>query len=136
MECFVIIVNGFEPLTIITKHSILDVAAALNPPLGWTTSINNLYMYKWRIDHKFLSLVIKKAWCTWVFLDHFRETNEQHCTPCFNRINSVVMICLDSMYFVVAWMYETRICNWYLLYWQLNKWVVRTKWAICFLAHI
>ena len=33
MECFVIIVIGFLPLTIITKHSILDVAAALDPPL-------------------------------------------------------------------------------------------------------
>ena len=33
MEYFVIIVNGFQPLTIITKHSILDVAAALDPPL-------------------------------------------------------------------------------------------------------
>ena len=33
MECFVIIVNGFQPLTIITKHSIVDVAAALDPPL-------------------------------------------------------------------------------------------------------
>ena len=33
MECFVIIVNGFQPLTIIIKHSILDVAAALDPPL-------------------------------------------------------------------------------------------------------
>ena len=33
MECFVIIVNGFQPLTIITKHSIFDVAAALDPPL-------------------------------------------------------------------------------------------------------
>ena len=33
MERFVIIVNGFQPLTIITKHSILDVAAALDPPL-------------------------------------------------------------------------------------------------------
>ena len=32
-ERFVIIVNGFQPLTIITKHSILDVAAALDPPL-------------------------------------------------------------------------------------------------------
>ena len=28
MACFVIIVNGFQPLTIITKSSILDVAAA------------------------------------------------------------------------------------------------------------
>ena len=33
MERFVIIVNGFQPLTIITKHSILDGAAALDPPL-------------------------------------------------------------------------------------------------------
>ena len=33
MECFVIIVNGFQPLTTITKHSILDDAAALDPHL-------------------------------------------------------------------------------------------------------
>ena len=33
MECFVIIVNSWKPLTIITMHSILDVAAALDPPL-------------------------------------------------------------------------------------------------------
>ena len=31
MERFVIIVRGFKPLTIITKRSILDVAAALDP---------------------------------------------------------------------------------------------------------
>ena len=33
MELFVIIVNGFQPLTLITKISILDVAAVLDPPL-------------------------------------------------------------------------------------------------------
>ena len=33
MELFEIIVNGFQPLTIITKSSILDVAAVLDPPL-------------------------------------------------------------------------------------------------------
>ena len=33
MERFVIIVNGFQPLTIITKRNILDDAAALDPPL-------------------------------------------------------------------------------------------------------
>ena len=41
MECFVTIVNGWKLLTIITKYSILDVAAALdlrlrvakNPPV-------------------------------------------------------------------------------------------------------
>ena len=34
MEWFVILVNDWKPLTIITKCSILDVAAALDPPLG------------------------------------------------------------------------------------------------------
>ena len=33
VELFVIIVNGLQPLTIITKCSILDVAAVLDPPL-------------------------------------------------------------------------------------------------------
>ena len=33
MERFVIIVNGFQWLTIITNCSILDVAAALDPPV-------------------------------------------------------------------------------------------------------
>ena len=33
MERFVIIVKGFQPFTIITKGSILDVSAVLDPPL-------------------------------------------------------------------------------------------------------
>ena len=33
MECFVIIVNGWKPLAIISKRSILDVAAVLDSPL-------------------------------------------------------------------------------------------------------
>ena len=33
MKCLMIIVNRFQPLTIITKHSILDVEAVLDPPL-------------------------------------------------------------------------------------------------------
>ena len=40
MERFVIIVNGFQPLTIITKHSILDVAAVLDPPLVLSRSMD------------------------------------------------------------------------------------------------
>ena len=41
MERFLIMVNGWKPLNFITKRSILDVAAALDPPLvtlferGW-----------------------------------------------------------------------------------------------------
>ena len=34
VKVFVIIVNGFQPLTIITKRFILDAAAALDPPLA------------------------------------------------------------------------------------------------------
>ena len=34
VEHFVTIVNGWKPLTIITKSSILDVAVVLDPPLG------------------------------------------------------------------------------------------------------
>ena len=39
MELFVIIVNSFQPLTIITKCSVLDVASVLDPPLltAWLT---------------------------------------------------------------------------------------------------
>ena len=39
MEHFVIIVNGWKPLTIITKSSILDVAAVLDPPLVESSEI-------------------------------------------------------------------------------------------------
>ena len=34
MERFVIIVNGWKPLTIVTNRSILDVAAPLDAPLN------------------------------------------------------------------------------------------------------
>ena len=34
MERFAIIVNGWKPLTIITKRSILDIAAVVDPPLN------------------------------------------------------------------------------------------------------
>ena len=47
MECVVIIVNGFQPLTIITKRSILDVAAALDPPLT-SKLVNNIGLKKFR----------------------------------------------------------------------------------------
>ena len=42
MERSVIIVNGFQSLTIITKHSNLDVAAVLYPPLMFRDKI---YLY-------------------------------------------------------------------------------------------
>ena len=42
MERFVIIINGWKPLAIITKRCIMDVAAALDPPLcPWYLKILN-----------------------------------------------------------------------------------------------
>ena len=39
MERFVIVVNGWKSLTIITQSSILDVVAALEPPLIISTNL-------------------------------------------------------------------------------------------------
>ena len=59
MECFVIIANGWKPLNIITKRSILDVAAALDPPLISVVLISSI---RW------------KAWCK----------NKRSCCCCSN----------------------------------------------------
>ena len=40
MQYFATIVNGFQPLTIIKKHSISDDAAALDPPLIMDAEVN------------------------------------------------------------------------------------------------
>ena len=41
-ELFVIIINGWKPLTIITKRSILDVTTVLDPPLISLIHLNSL----------------------------------------------------------------------------------------------
>ena len=43
MEHFVIIVNGWKTLTIITKRSILDVATVLDPPLRLLFEVNLMF---------------------------------------------------------------------------------------------
>ena len=50
MERFVIIVNGFQPVTIIAKHSILDVATALDPPLMVASKKTTLFWRNERVD--------------------------------------------------------------------------------------
>ena len=49
MERFVIIVNGYKPLTIMTKCSILDVAAVLDPPL-YKASLKSLKFPQFHSD--------------------------------------------------------------------------------------
>ena len=49
VELFVIIVNGFQPLTIITKSSTLDVAAVLDPSLMLLTTLEHLDIKTFRL---------------------------------------------------------------------------------------
>ena len=46
MELFVIIGNGFQPLTIITKCCTLDIAAVLDPPLFVVKGNNNKILFQ------------------------------------------------------------------------------------------
>ena len=48
IERLVITVNGWKRLTIITKHSILDVAAALDPSLKGVQNIKNNVSYNFK----------------------------------------------------------------------------------------
>ena len=53
MEHFLITVNSFQPLTIITKCSTLDVAAALDPPLVVSCRRNIVSRFMQEIKTKF-----------------------------------------------------------------------------------
>ena len=53
MERFVIIVNGFERLTIITKRPLLDVAAVPDPPLLKTETMDTSLQLQVQ-NHEFL----------------------------------------------------------------------------------
>ena len=57
MERFVIIVNGWKPLTIITKCSILDVAAALDPHLAVH---NELYLGNIKLWSQICRFIFKR----------------------------------------------------------------------------
>ena len=45
MELFVILVNGLQPLTNVTKNSILEVAGVLNTPLNEALSIGGSLLH-------------------------------------------------------------------------------------------
>ena len=55
MERFVIRVNAWKPLTIITKRSILDVAAALDPPLDPIISLLSKFLILFAMNDKISS---------------------------------------------------------------------------------
>ena len=75
IERFVIIVNDFQPLTIITKRSNLDVAAVLDPSMGVTQKFCKIHKKIYQCQ----SLFFNKVAGLWLLLssivlyDCFRE---------------------------------------------------------------
>ena len=51
MELFLIIVNGWKPLTIITKSSILDIVSVLGPSLDMIKNIFSFIDVKYKKKH-------------------------------------------------------------------------------------
>ena len=112
MEHFVIINNGWKPLTITTKSSILDVAAILDPPLILGTCLEK------RISENMYESVYIETMMTYLY---FFETNHFRCWTgvvittryfCKQRIFSVqpqccltsnelnLRFCLSSTYYI------------------------------------
>ena len=58
MESFVIIVNGWKSLTVITKHSILDVAVVLDPPLVVVFQLLYWIVLLFPLDYSLFSIMI------------------------------------------------------------------------------
>ena len=73
-ERFVIIVNGCKPLTIITKHSVLDVAAVLDPSLYifpiMSNRKNSLFIHSF--IHSFIAFSC--AHFTWATENKYSQT--------------------------------------------------------------
>ena len=69
MEWFMTIVNGWKPLTIIAKLSILDVAAALDPPLILRQGIMMIIFHETQIDTGYL-------WHQGCYMKYFKKQNE------------------------------------------------------------
>ena len=65
-----IIVNGFQPLTIITKHSLLDVAAALDPPsLEGVQGVNSLKKFDLFTSGRQVNSLKKKKPCKLIYFE-------------------------------------------------------------------
>ena len=75
MEHFVIIVNGWKPLTVIAKCSILDVAVVLDPPVHMDACLNTsvhvaliFYFSKSIKEHSDLNSSIKSLIAQWIHI--------------------------------------------------------------------
>ena len=113
MECFVIIVNGWKPLTIITKHSILDVAATLDLPLSSKNTIICLCIQSSRINQ------ILALWSAEVrvFLSPIRKFNHFYLNfwrkypPVCCVVSANLSRLLYTFYIPIHHMYKWRWVN-------------------------
>ena len=79
MERFVIIVNGWKSLTIITQSTILDVAGALEPPL--ITSTNLLFQLTVRnFTHVPVVTSTKERWTQILAVKLTKQLNKKYQT--------------------------------------------------------
>ena len=91
IECFVLIANGFQPLTIITKHSILDVAAVLDPPLVsvnhtiWKASVTHFSECALNVCRKVFKVVLSSLSVNTVSVNVVKVTT----TPTYRHRNPV-----------------------------------------------
>ena len=108
MECFVIIVNGFQPLAIITKHSILGIAAALDPLLG-CVAWSSLHMLQ-------IVLIVRKWYFLWIsqviiFLYIYFSCCALHFSAVFNK-NFLLLLESIARYLSVKLRLSLMQCSW------------------------
>ena len=108
MERFVIIVNGWKSLTIITKRSMLDVTAALDPPLNpWWLLLSTMIKYLqkfhcktvyifmsgflWRLGWGLVDIIFRGTAGNIQTVD-FRNTFENHHVVAYGRSSCLMLL--------------------------------------------
>ena len=95
----VIIVNGWKPLTVITKRSILDLAAVLDPPL-WPYVSDPTQLWNEDLNDTVIPSLICRIWIKLFLRSKARETRKglQHSVIKISEliITNVKKECLEN----------------------------------------
>ena len=95
MEHFVIIVNGWKLLTIITQSSILDVAVALEPPL--IISTNLLFQLTIRnFTHVPVVTTTKERWTQILAVKLTKQSNKKYSSNFSMILEATYVASFDS----------------------------------------
>ena len=110
MEHFVIILNGQKPLTVITKSSILDVAAVLDPSL-----ITQIYFNYNPLQADVLFLYLP---------EHIKKPSTLHCKSMDWFLYDRDLVHSTSWKFSISWKFDL-----YFVYIFIADWSVLTKFC-------